>query len=108
MLINTTPLVIIREVSKEFDVDEPSLSGRGRPAKVALARQVAMYLIRMRTDLSLKQTGAVLGHRSPATVTYGFQVIAVLITRDDKLKRKVKRIGEALDNILLCGITYNL
>ncbi len=90
---------IVNAVADVFMVDPLTIHGRGRSVEVSLARQVVMYMIRMRTDYSLEQTGAVLGGRTPATISHGFQSIADLITWDDRLLGKIKKVGQTLDNL---------
>ena len=65
-------------VARNHHVAVSDLQGRRRGAKVVLARQRAMYFIRQYTNLTLAETGQMLGGRSPATVTYGYQKIAKL------------------------------
>jgi chromosomal replication initiator protein len=62
----------------------------------ALARQVAMYLIRQETDCSLAEIGRELGGRTPATVSHAYQKIAVDINNNPSLKRKVFDIQQEI------------
>ncbi len=49
---------ILSTVAEHYDLRVVDLTGRRRPARIALARQVAMYLTRQLTGLSLKEIGA--------------------------------------------------
>ena len=60
--------VIIDEVSKFYSVEQETLRGQGRGARILQARQVAMYLIRRMTSLSLKEIGQEFGNRDHGTV----------------------------------------
>lgn len=71
-----TPVAIVQMVAEEFGLTADDLTGRVRTAKIALARQVAMYFIRQKTGLTLADTGHLLGGRTPATVSWGYQRIA--------------------------------
>ena len=70
--------------------------GRDRSREVALPRQIAMYLLREETDISLPQIGEVLGGRDHTTVMYGYDKVADLLERDERLRRQVTQIRKYL------------
>jgi chromosomal replication initiator protein len=72
------------------------LLSRDRSRKVALPRQIAMYLLREESNISLPQIGDALGGRDHTTVMYGCDKIADLLERDDRLRRQVIDIRERL------------
>jgi len=84
-----TPHLITEAVVNSFQLTPSDLRGRKRDEVTALARQVAMYLIRQETDCSLAEIGRELGGRSPATVSHGYQKIADDINNNPSLRRKV-------------------
>jgi chromosomal replication initiator protein len=55
-----------------------------------------MYLLREETDISLPQIGEVLGGRDHTTVMYGYDKVADLLERDERLRRQVTQIREGL------------
>ena len=55
--IMPTADVIIEEVCNFYNIENSALRGQGRTKDTALARQVAIYLIREMTNLSLKEIG---------------------------------------------------
>ena len=67
---------ILSNVEEIYDISLNELKGEKRTAEIARARQVAMYNLRMVTELSLKEIGRHLGGRTPATVSHGYQKIA--------------------------------
>jgi chromosomal replication initiator protein len=87
---------VIAEVARQFNVDEERLLSRERSHKVALPRQVAMYLIREETSESLPAIGEALGGRDHTTVIYGCDKIADLLETDDALRRKVLAVRKRL------------
>jgi chromosomal replication initiator protein len=87
---------VIAEVAKQFNIDEDRLLSRERSHKVALPRQVAMYLIREETSDSLPSIGEALGGRDHTTVMYGCDKIADLLETDDALRRKVLAVRKRL------------
>jgi chromosomal replication initiator protein len=93
---SVTPENIIAAVSKRFGLEEEQLIGRNRSKDVALARQVAMYLIREETSNSLPKIGDVLGGRDHSTILYGCGKIGEQLETDEALRRDVMAIREQL------------
>ena len=69
---------LIAETCAEAGIKWEDITGRKRDAKTALARQMVMYYTYQNTDLRLQQIGDILGGRTPATVSYGYQKIAAM------------------------------
>ena len=69
---------------------------RDRSREVALPRQIAMYLMREESNLSLPLIGETLGGRDHTTIMYGCDKIADLLERDARLRRQVIEIRENL------------
>ncbi len=87
---------IIEAVATAFRLDPEDLLGKRRSKDIALARQVAMYLLREEAQLSLAQTGRELGGRDHTTVLHGCSKIAETLDRDHRLQRQVDQIRERL------------
>jgi chromosomal replication initiator protein len=90
------PEKIIELVAKEWQTTIDALLGRDRSQKVALPRQVAMYLLRKETDASLPQIGEVLGGRDHTTVMYSIEKVASDIETKPELRRRVVSIKQQL------------
>ncbi len=90
------PDQIIQAVANQFDVTLEELFSRSRSHRIALPRQVAMYLLREESDLSLPKIGELLGDRDHTTVMYGHEKITDLLETDKKLRRQVINVKEAL------------
>ncbi|MFM6963224.1 MAG: chromosomal replication initiator protein DnaA [Micrococcales bacterium] len=67
---------IIAQVAKYYNVSVDDIHGKNRTSAIANARQIAMYLCRTMTDLSLPKIGQILGDRDHTTVLYGHGKIA--------------------------------
>jgi chromosomal replication initiator protein len=87
-----TSATILEAVAENFHLDKEELVGRRRDKDAALARRLAMYLIRQETNYSLAQIGRELGNRDAASVTAACKKIASDINYSPYLKRKVKDI----------------
>jgi chromosomal replication initiator protein len=90
------PDEVVRKVADVFGVTVDRVLGRDRSQEVALPRQVAMYLLREESNFSLPQIGEALGGRDHTTVMHGYQKVADLLERDDRLRRQVIEIREQL------------
>jgi len=90
------PQQIIDTVADIFGITIDQILGRERTNKIARPRQIAMYLMREETDISLPKIGQALGGRDHTTVMYGHEKISDLLERDDRLRRQVISIKEQL------------
>ncbi|NLG71584.1 MAG: chromosomal replication initiator protein DnaA [Chloroflexi bacterium] len=90
------PEDVVREVASTFGVPVERMLGRDRSRQVALPRQIAMYLLREESNISLPQIGEALGGRDHTTVLYGCEKIADLMEQDDRLRKQIFEIKEQL------------
>ncbi|WP_245154948.1 chromosomal replication initiator protein DnaA [Nocardioides sp. 1609] len=74
----TAPL-IIAQTAAYFGLDIAELTGPSRGRHLVIARQIAMYLCRELTDLSLPKIGAQFGNRDHTTVMYAERKINQLL-----------------------------
>ncbi len=91
-----SPERILAVVSERFGVRTDALRGKRRTQAVALPRQVAMYLLRQLTDLSLVEIGRLLGGRDHTTVLYACDKVEVMLTKDKELAQIVSEITISL------------
>jgi len=92
---NLTVSQILRTVAGYFSLDVASITGQSRSKRIALARQIVMYLAREETRSSLAQIGRDLS-RDHSTVLHGHNKIEAEIETNDQLRRQVFSIREAL------------
>ena len=59
---------IIQEVARFYELDSDVIRGQGQSKEIASARNVAMYIVREMTQLSLKEIGQKFGGRHHSTV----------------------------------------
>ena len=72
------------------------LQGPSRVQPLATHRQIAMYLCRELTDLSLPKIGKVLGGRDHTTVMHGINKIKKALAKDPELARQVSHLSGIL------------
>ena len=87
---------IIDEASQYYKVSTAELLGRSRTKRIALARQVAMYLLMYELEMSPTQIGRLLGGRDHSTVIHGAGKINCGINEDHQLRQDVLTIKESL------------
>lgn len=80
-----TPEAVLRAVAERYGVDVDNLKSLSRQARVVLARQVAMYLIRHLTDTSLPAIGKAFGGKDHSTVLHAIKKIGKLVLEDAQL-----------------------
>lgn len=78
-VIMPKPNEIIRECARYYGIREEELIGQSRAKNPAMARQVAMYLLRSLTNMSLKDIGSCCGDRNHATVLSSIRKIEELV-----------------------------
>jgi chromosomal replication initiator protein len=87
-----TPERIVAIVAERFAVKPDALCGPRRTRTVVVPRQIAMYLIRQLTDLSLVEIGALFGGRDHSTVMYACEKTAERVSVDAELADKVNSL----------------
>lgn len=95
-----TPSLIISQVSKFYSVDEAILRGTLKNKGVAEARQIAMYLIRKLTNLSLPDIGKEFA-RDHSTVLYAIRKVEIAIKNgDESVQNNVRDITANINSCL--------
>jgi chromosomal replication initiator protein len=87
---------IIKTVSEFYDIDEEEIRGDKRSKSVAQARQIAIYLTRKLTNLSLKEIGNNFGKRDHSTILHSFNKIENLIRKNNRIKGEIVTIKSKL------------
>jgi chromosomal replication initiator protein len=87
---------ILKEVSAHFSVSVPDIKSEKRVRSVMIPRQVAIYLSRKLTDLSLVGIGEKFGGKDHATIIHSVKKIENEIKVKKELKSAVEKIGGKL------------
>ncbi|MBD3335258.1 MAG: chromosomal replication initiator protein DnaA [Candidatus Eisenbacteria bacterium] len=91
------PPCIQETVARFFDVPSEALRGKRRTSRIATARQVAMYLCRKHTSLTLNDIGRSFGHRDHSTVLHACGKVARQRVRDSQLESAIHAIEDRLE-----------
>ena len=94
--ITITPGRILSLTGEAYGVTVTDLESPSRRQPLARARQVAMYLCRELTDLSLPKIGALLGGRDHTTALHGINKIRDLMTTDEAAFEQVTALLQSL------------
>jgi chromosomal replication initiator protein len=87
---------IIDITSVHFRLTPDELTGPSRKQPLARYRQIAMYLCRENTDLSLPKIGASFGGRDHTTVIHAVEKVRSLMQRDKDVFDQVATLGQEL------------
>ncbi|MDT0182554.1 chromosomal replication initiator protein DnaA [Microbacterium sp. ARD31] len=91
-----SPTDIISATAQYFKLTVDDLYGSSRSQSVATARQIAMYLCRERTSLSLPKIGQLFGNRDHTTVMYAYKKISDLMKERRSIYNQVSEITTQL------------
>lgn len=83
---------VLKEVSREFGVSEEDILSKKRIENITFARQVAMYVMREITDLSLPEIGQNFNGRDHSTVHHSIRKIDTKIKTNNTLKNRIDSI----------------
>ena len=89
---------IINEVCREFDVTEDEIKSKKRVESISFARQVAMYIMRELTDLSLPDIGRYFGGKDHSTVHHSIKKVETKMEMStsfrDRMNGIIKNVKE--------------
>jgi chromosomal replication initiator protein len=83
---------IIESVTEHFKVRTPDLKGKSRLREIVLPRQIAMYMAKELTNLSLKSIGYHFGGRDHSTVIHAIQTVNDLMDTDKEVNHVVNKL----------------
>ena len=87
---------IINVVSDYYNLAPGQLVGKTRTGQIALARHVAMYLIRINIDIPLTKIGNMFGGRDHTTVMNGITKVEEMLKTDESLKAAINDLQKTL------------
>jgi chromosomal replication initiator protein len=94
--VKATPQAILDNVSETFKVSIDDLKSSSRRREISQARQIAMYLMRQHTDLSLPRIGEEFGGKDHTTVMYSCDKIAQQRQKDSQLNQILIQLGDLI------------
>lgn len=98
--INNSPTITVEfiqeQVASHFSLKLNDLKAKKRSRNVSYPRQIAMYLVREMTDLSLPKIGEAFGGRDHTTVMYAQEKITKELKNDHQLQENINKIKEKI------------
>ena len=89
---------IINTVSDYYNISSTQLAGKSRTGQIALARHIAMWLIRKYfQSLSLEKIGDLFGGRDHTTVASGISKVDKELKTDEQLKKAISELEKLID-----------
>lgn len=88
--------LIKQKVAENFNIKMDDFSSKKRTRSIAYPRQVAMYLCRELTEMSLPKIGDEFGGRDHTTVIHAYDKISDDIKQDNSASDKIKKIIDDL------------
>jgi len=85
-------------VANYYNLSIQELKSQRRTRNVAYPRQIAMYLSRKLTDMSLPKIGDEFGGRDHTTVIHAYEKISAALKTDDTLASAIKIITKKVNN----------
>jgi len=87
---------IINVVADYYGFEPSQLTGKVRTGQLALARHVAMYLIRINIDVPLSKVGTIFGGRDHTTVMNGILKVENMLKTDEALKTAIEELQKRI------------
>ncbi len=94
--LEISPELVLSVVADFMDVELAELQGSSRRREVSQARQVAMYLMRQHTSLSLPKIGMALGGKDHTTVMYSCEKITKLQAKDADTAQLLRELSDRI------------
>jgi chromosomal replication initiator protein len=91
-----TPERIALAVAEYYSVELDALKSQKRDRAIVMPRQIAMYLMRAETDVSLLRIGAELGGRDHSTVLHACDKIDREMHENEELRRELAAVREMI------------
>ena len=94
-----TPDSILIKVGGHFGISKEDLKKKKRTKTLVVPRQVAMYLIRELTELSLPEIGSFFGAKHHTTILYACKKVRQNLKKNVKLKLAVNTLAQEIKNL---------
>ena len=90
---------IIYEISKYYDIDPKIIKSNTRKQEFIMIRQIAMYVIREVTDISLPKIGEGFGGKNHSTVLHSIEKVESKINSDEAFKNEIEELVSTIKNM---------
>lgn len=87
---------VIKVCAEHFGVTLKDITNGGRTKQLALARQVAMYILRATISLSLKEIGSLFGNKDHTTVMHAIKRVGDLRASDPLFAARLEKLTKQI------------
>ena len=95
--VAATPETIMNVCADALGISIEDLKGNSRKREISQARQIAMYLMRQHTDLSLPRIGEEFGGKDHTTVMYSCDKISQLVKKNGRLAQTLSQLSDRIN-----------
>jgi chromosomal replication initiator protein len=95
--IEASPHTVIQAVAETFSIPIEDLKGNSRRREISIARQIAMYLMRRHTGLSLPKIGEAFGGKDHTTVLYSCDKVTELQRTDPGIAQTLRQLSDRIN-----------
>jgi chromosomal replication initiator protein len=88
--------MVLDVVAELMNIDLADLQSNSRRREISQARQVAMYLMRQHTNLSLPKIGEALGGKDHTTVMYSCDKVTQLQAKDADIAQLIRQLSDRI------------
>jgi len=88
---------ILEMVAQKYGLKSEDLISKTNQKKIVFPRQIAMFLCKNLTSLSLKEIGEAMGGKDHSTVLHGIRKIEKAVSDDPEISKDVKNLSNLLD-----------
>lgn len=96
---------VLKQVAKSFDVTVKDLKGERRTKEVALARQVAMYILREEFGYKLEEVAGFLNRSDHTTVMHAIDKVKSLLLTTEGFREQIALISRRLQEGTVAELT---
>ncbi len=93
-----TPEQVIAAVADQYGIHAQDITSKKQTKEVVFPRQIAIYLLRLLLDLTLKEIGVLVGGKDHTTISYSYEKISKEISSNEELNRTVEVLKKKLKN----------
>ncbi len=94
--VEVSPELVLSVVADFIGIDLVDLQGSSRRREISQARQIAMYLLRQHTNLSLPKIGEALGGKDHTTVMHSCTKITKLQATDGDIAQLLRQLSDRI------------
>lgn len=90
------PTSIIAKTANYYDYKSSDLKGKSRKAPIAMARHIAMYLMKTELDSPYERIGELFGGRDHTTAMHGVEKVGGIVRSNPQMRTEVSEIKDLI------------